>query len=580
MMSSYFNRRQHPWFPLGKEPGMEYHLFRRLCLATAVGSFFVVIPGNYLSHLPVNISFAVMIFAMGAVFLYRESCRGRNHIVSLFFLVLLVLNATWFKNGGSLGSVSFYFFPLFIYAMVFFRGKLRWLLLGMALLDAFGLMAAEGYFPGWVTPYHSLADRQADIATALGVSALYCSLMLWAVLTDYNREQERLVNLNRELEGTMARRLEAESSLRKNQEVFNALLAGASDAIYAKDALGRYLICNETAAELIGKRMNEVLGEDDSALFPIEEARVLMEQDREILADGKIRSVEHKLTCAGGGQLILDTTKGPLRDDQGQIIGVFGISRNVTDSRRVAEELGKLTAELELRVAERTAMLEAAVREQESFSYSVSHDLRGPLRHINSYAAILDEDFGASLSDEAKQYLCRIRTSSCRMGKLIDDLLELSRIGRSELCKGPVSLSRLASSISGKLLEAEPERRVELTVEPGLTVNGDRVLVRQMLENLIGNAWKYSSRRDSSRIELGRERHEGEEVYFVKDNGVGFDMAYRDKLFGPFQRLHGAEFEGAGIGLATVKRIVERHGGSVWADAVVDQGATIYFTLP
>ena len=165
------------------------------------------------------------------------------------------------------------------------------------------------------------------------------------------------------------------------------------------------------------------------------------------------------------------------------------------------------------------------------------------------------------------------------MGDLIDDLLELSRIGRSELNKAPVSLSEIAVAIGCKLQDAEPARRVDLLIEPGLQVDGDRVLLEQMLENLVGNAWKYSSPRERARIELGHGLFEQKEAFFVRDNGVGFDMAYQDKLFGAFQRLHGSEFEGTGIGLATVKRIVERHGGSVWAHGAVDQGATVYFTL-
>jgi PAS domain S-box-containing protein len=561
-------------------PEMEFHLFRLLCLSATVSAFFVVIPTNYLHHLPTGVNVAVIVLGLGTLVLCRESCLGRHHISALFLLVLLVLNAIWFGNGGSLGSVGFYFFSVLVYAMIFFRGKVRWLLVGVVTGDLLGLLGCEKYFPQWLIPYQNSADREADIMIAVGLNILYCSLMLWAVLTSYDREQRRLIGLNEELERNMAKRLQAESLLRQNREIFNALIEGTCDAIYAKDPQGRYLVCNGAAAQLIGMKVSEVLGADDTALFPLDEADELMAQDREILASGELKSIEHTLSCAGGEKLIFQATKGPLRDERGNIIGVFGISRNVTESRRVAEELGKLTNELELRVAERTALLEAAMQEQESFSYSVSHDLRGPLRHINCYAAILEEEFGDCFSDRAREYLDRIRCSSRRMGQLIDDLLELSRIGRSELSKGPVSLSRLACSISDKLREAEPERRVELVVEAGLTVKGDQVLLRQMLENLIGNAWKYSSRRECSRIEVGRKKKADREVFFVKDNGVGFDMAYQDKLFGAFQRLHGSEFEGAGIGLATVKRIVERHGGSVWAEAAIDEGATIYFTLP
>jgi PAS domain S-box-containing protein len=296
------------------------------------------------------------------------------------------------------------------------------------------------------------------------------------------------------------------------------------------------------------------------------------------MLDGKIDEylVEKKFVRKDGSPLHAALSVGCVRKHDGRVDYILLVVIDITKRKMAEEEVCQLHRSLELRVLERTAQLEEAMREQEAFSYSVSHDLRGPLRHINSFAAILDEDFGESLIPEAKGYLDRIRASSHRMGRLIDDLLELSRIGRSELCKAPVNLSELASDIALKLKEAEPQRCAEFIIQPELTVLGDKVLMWQMLENLIGNAWKYSSRSECACIELGRDR----DVFFVKDNGVGFDMAYQGNLFGPFQRLHGSEFEGAGIGLATVKRIVERHEGSVWAEAVVDQGATIFFTIP
>jgi signal transduction histidine kinase len=251
----------------------------------------------------------------------------------------------------------------------------------------------------------------------------------------------------------------------------------------------------------------------------------------------------------------------------------------VQELTRANEKILQETAErikAEEKLRQKNQLLAEMVEELESFSYSVSHDLRAPLLTINSYAAILEEDFGGSLLPGMKVYLDRIRGSSRRMGILIDDLLKLSHIGMSELCTAPVSLSRLACGIALKLQEAEPKRRVEFVIEPELTVHGDKGLLRQLLENLMGNAWKYSGRRESSRIEVGR----GREGFFVKDNGIGFDMAHCDSLFGAFQRLHGEEFEGSGIGLATVKRIITRHNGSVWAEATVGEGATFHFTLP
>ena len=559
---------------------MELKLFRLLCLAATMLSFFVIIPADYLNHLHPAINLAVALFGVGTFLLFRESCRERCHTKVLFFLILTLLNLVWFANGGSLGSISYYFFCIFMYVPIFFRGKVRWLLLACAIADGVFLLVAELYFPQWVIPYRSSYYRIADLVVGFTVTALCCSLMLWALLRSYYREQKRLISLNDELQRNMAERVQAEESLRQNRALLNAVIEGTTSSVFVKDTEGRYLLFNSAAAAMTGTSAAQALGKDDTAIFPPDQARLIMAQDQNILNGSEIQTLERDVVTVKGGVKLCEITKGPLHDDQGRVIGIFGICRDITENRRMAEELRRLNEELELRVLERTARLEAAIGEQETFSYSVSHDLRGPLRHINSYAAILEEDFGASLPPDAKPFLDRIRSSSRRMGDLIDDLLELSRIGRSELRKAPVSMSELACGICCKLQDAEPARRVKFAIEPGLQAHGDAVLLGQMLDNLIGNAWKYSSPRECARIELGREVIDNSEVFFVRDNGVGFDMAYRDKLFGAFQRLHGAEFEGTGIGLATVKRIVDRHHGSVWAEAVVDQGTTVYFTLP
>ena len=248
--------------------------------------------------------------------------------------------------------------------------------------------------------------------------------------------------------------------------------------------------------------------------------------------------------------------------------------------REVAEKLlTELNTELDLRVHERTGQLESALREQESFSYSVSHDLRAPLRHINSYVTILSEDFGDVLPPKAHRLLDRTRSAIRRMGNLIDDILELARVSRTHLAKKSINLSELATLVCNSLQEAEPHRDVELIINDGLRTQGDKPLVMQLMVNLLGNAWKYTSKNPAARIEFGKVVDVDQDIFYVKDNGVGFDMQYSDKLFGEFQRLHGSEFEGNGIGLATVKRIIDRHGGKVWAESTVNEGATFYFSL-
>ena len=244
-------------------------------------------------------------------------------------------------------------------------------------------------------------------------------------------------------------------------------------------------------------------------------------------------------------------------------------------------EQARRKADLEVLVAERTRELEASNKELEAFSYSVSHDLRAPLRSIDGFSRILLDESHDKLDDQNRNHLQRIRAATQRMGALIDDLLVLSRVTRAEMTDGRVDLSALALSIVGELRNTSPQRRVTAQIQPGLTAVGDAPLLRVVLENLIGNAWKFTGKTQNARIEFGATTDaDGQRIYFVRDNGAGFDMAYADKLFGAFQRLHAMEeFPGTGVGLASVQRIVLRHGGRIWAEAAVGQGATFNFTL-
>ena len=243
-------------------------------------------------------------------------------------------------------------------------------------------------------------------------------------------------------------------------------------------------------------------------------------------------------------------------------------------------EVQRMNADLEQRVLERTRQLEAANRELESFAYAVSHDLRAPLRSMSGFSQILRESAPPELDDKARHYLQRIHEASQRMSGLIEDLLGLSRIGRAELTSRPVSLSQIARDSASALQEKQRDRHIELSIAPDMNVDGDARLLRIAMDNLLGNAFKYTARAASPRIEVGVQPGESGPVYFVRDNGVGFDMAYAHKLFVPFQRLHpDAEFTGSGIGLVTVQRILARHGGRIWVEARPDEGATFYFTI-
>ena len=291
--------------------------------------------------------------------------------------------------------------------------------------------------------------------------------------------------------------------------------------------------------------------------------------------------LELELITAKGRRIWVQATGSPVRH-QDRTVKVVGAFRDITDRRKAQDQIQELAASLEQRVRDRTTQLEATVRELEAFSYSVSHDLRGPLRGLDGFSHALMEDYPDRLDAAGRHYLTRIRAGVRHMGQLIDDLLKLSRINRMDLELTEVDQSGLWEAALASLAEASPERRVEVVIQPEMRVRADARLLMMALSNLLGNAWKFTARRADPRIEVG-ERITGEagRVFFIRDNGAGFDMTYAGKLFTAFQRLHaGEDFEGTGIGLAIVQRIVHRHGGRVWARGEVDRGASFCFTLP
>jgi signal transduction histidine kinase len=270
----------------------------------------------------------------------------------------------------------------------------------------------------------------------------------------------------------------------------------------------------------------------------------------------------------------------PIYDRNGRVTHAVAVFFDVTENRLAEAEIRRLNADLEDRVRQRTAQLEAANKELEAFAYSVSHDLRTPLRGIDGWSLALVEDYASQLDPRAHGYLDRVRAETQRMGMLIDDLLKLSRVTRSEMATGAVDLTSIAQTIATRLTEGNSGRRIEFTIAGSLAANGDARLLAIALDNLFNNAVKFTGPRGEARIEFGRTERDGERPFYVRDNGVGFDMAFAGMMFGAFQRMHKAsEFPGTGIGLATVQRIIHRHGGRVWAEAQPDRGATFYFTL-
>jgi len=360
-----------------------------------------------------------------------------------------------------------------------------------------------------------------------------------------------------------------------------AIVNSSDDAIISKTLEGIIASWNPGAEKVFGYSAAEAVGKSILMLFPPDRAH----EEQEILTRvGRGENVKHFDTvrvCKDGKRVHVSVTLSPLTDSEGKIIGVSKIARDITERKDSEETIRRLNTELEQRVLERTGQLRAANQELEAFSYSVSHDLRAPLRGVNGFVQLLKEDYSGRLDAEGNRLLDVVASEAKRMGRLIDDLLAFSRLGRQKMASKPLDMTSLARAEFENQTRAAPGAapRFELHALP--PAHGDPAMLGQVFANLLGNAIKFSRHQPAPVIEVGGRRGEGEEVYYVKDNGAGFDERHSDKLFGVFQRLHSeAEFEGTGVGLALVQRVIHRHGGRVWAEGKPSQGATFYFTLP
>jgi PAS domain S-box-containing protein len=419
-----------------------------------------------------------------------------------------------------------------------------------------------------------VAEREAVVSPWLAVAAITVGNLL--ILARFGTLAARAAaRIGR-------RQVAAEREVRAKHTELQQLIDNTPAVVYMKRLDdGRYLLVNREWERLFKVPRVEVLNLTAHQVHSAQLADSLRDNDLWVVREGKtVQFEESHPNGVDGSMRTYDSVKFPVRDSDGQVYAICGISTDITERIILEEKTRKLNEDLEIRVRERTSDIERSTRELDAFAYSVSHDLRAPLRSLNGFSQALLEDFADVLDDTGKDYLRRIHRSVRTMGQMIDSLLNLSRATRADLNRGPIDLTALAGEIAAELAAADPGRDVAVKIADDLSCTGDPQLLRLVLRNLLGNARKFSAKTPGARIDVGQVDIDGEGVFFVRDNGAGFDMRYAGKLFGAFQRLHSAtDFEGTGVGLATVQRIVSRHGGRIFAEAEPGQGATFYFTL-
>ncbi len=407
------------------------------------------------------------------------------------------------------------------------------------------------------------------------------------VFSDITREKEEAVGLEeladartQQLQEEVAHHLHTRLALQQSEARLRAIFGALPDLVFLVDADGRYREVLTGEDELLVRPKEEVRDPRLQDIFAPALAERFMGLIRTTIDSGATQRIEYALELPDGVHHF-EGLSAPLDEPvEGRRAIVF-VARDITEQRLAEQEVRELNRGLEARVERRTVALQAANKELEAFAYSVSHDLRAPLRAIDGFSRAVLEDYGGRLDEDGREYLERLCGASQRMGWLIDDLLRLSRLTRRSFEQSRVDLSGMAESILGELLERDPQRKAEIHVDPEIAVAGDSALLRVAMQNLLDNAWKFTGQRPVARIRVGGRVANGELAVSVSDNGAGFDMSYVGKLFGPFQRLHGVtEFPGNGIGLATVHRAILRHGGRVHAEGRVGEGATFTFILP
>jgi PAS domain S-box-containing protein len=432
----------------------------------------------------------------------------------------------------------------------------------------------------WLAGVVKAVTAVASVGTAVVLTLAIPRLLQVPNLGDWAKS-------NTDLETRVAQRTrdlrEANESMRKYRETLGLAQKAARMGAWDRDvATGRHTWTTELE-EVFGVQPGTY--NDTAEIWPNlvhpDDLAAVDNAVAESLREASEFSSEFRIIRPDGKQRWISARGTVVRDGEGRPNRMVGVNIDVTEQRQAQEQIRSLNTSLESRVAERTRDLSNANKELESFSYSVSHDLRAPLRTIDGFSLALLEDCNDTLDEVGKGHLRRIRAATQRMGTLIDDLLNLSRVTRAQFSAQTFDLSAVVSSIAKEIQATQPERQVTWHIQPDVFATGDSHLLKVAVENLLNNAWKFTSRRANASIEFGKVENNGSSAFFVKDDGAGFNPAHADRLFGAFQRLHAtAEFPGTGVGLATVQRVIHRHGGRIWAESAVDHGATFYFTLP
>jgi PAS domain S-box-containing protein len=521
----------------------------------------IAIPGWLLQLIPLDT--VIILAMMGALFITGWIMADRGHWQLGGIIPCLILFAAGvygnYVGGIDAPAMLLYALAIVLSAIVLdLRAQIIILLLSLISFFGLGLAHTNGYLPDVRDAGNMFINRVSIVFAALAA----ISLGVWFIKDQYQRSLTRA---------------------RAYAENTRAIFETVTDGIIFTDLSGRILDLNEALLRLYHlKDKKQVLGEPASTFIAAEDRPRVNQFYRQMLSGSPGSSLHCKGEPLEGDIIFLDVNAALFLNSQGQPAGYVSSIRDITERKRAEEELARYREHLEEVVTERTVELKEAYNELESFSYSVSHDLRSPLRRIEGFSNILSESFASQLPEEGIEYLQQINESAQRMSNLISALLAFSRLIRQPVACSLIQPDKMARSVADELISGEyAGQNPDIIIQNMPTCNADPALLRQVYFNLLDNACKYSRKQEKTRIEVSFQKGErGETVYYVRDNGVGFDMQYANRLFGVFQRLHpNSEYPGTGIGLAMVQRIIRRHNGTIWAESAINQGTSFYFTL-